>query len=178
MRRLPNKEMLEYIKSIAKDKTTLEIALLVNQKFNETYTKESMGKYLNRNKIEWKKNISKVRDMGKDYPIGSEYIKDDGMVLVKVSRNKWKYKQRLIYEQYYNVELKEDEYVIFLDDDRTNYDISNLKVVDRKVSSYLGNFNLKGKKKDITLLGCDIASLMIMTKEKGDEYHRIQQEAL
>lgn len=137
MRRKFNPDMFEYIQSISKDKTTLEILDLVNFKFNENFTKKSMGQYLNRNKIEWKRNENKVRDMSK-LEIGSEYTKPDGMVMIKVAKNKWMYKQRYIYEQYYNTKLKEDEYIIFLDNDRTNFNISNLYKANRRVAGSIG----------------------------------------
>ena len=106
--------------------------------------------------------------MGLDKPIGSEYTKPDGMVMVKVTKDKWVYKQRLIYEQYYGVHLPEDVYVIFLDQNRNNFDIANLKAVSRREASYMSNHNLSSKKPNVTLLGLDVARCIIKTKERSE----------
>lgn len=92
------------------------------------------------------------------------------MVLVKIGKNKWTYKQRLIYENYYGVELAEDEYIIFLDNDRTNFDINNLQCVSRRVSSILSNQKLRSVNQDITKLGIEVANLIIEIKNKEVEY--------
>ena len=130
-------------------------------------TKKQLQLYLSKRKIRYKDyNANKVRDMGDDYPIGYEYIKPDGMVLVKVAKDKYKYKQRLIYEQYYGVELTDDDYIIFLDQDRTNFDINNLKKVTRRESSVVANQKLFFKESNLTETGIEIAKLMIKAKDK------------
>ena len=84
-------------------------------------TKRQLQLYLSKRKIRYKDYNSKMaRNMGTDYPIGCEYIKPDGMVLAKVAKNKYEYKQRLIYEKYHKEKLTSDDYIIFLDQDRTN----------------------------------------------------------
>jgi hypothetical protein len=99
-------------------------------------------------------------------PIGTEYTKSDGMVLVKVARNKWEYKQRLIYKEHYGVELTDEDYIIFLDNDRTNFSIDNLQCVSRRVASILSNQQLKSDSADITKLGISTAELIIKVKEE------------
>lgn len=173
MRRRINKELLTFCNSFAGKSTVSEMLPVVNARFNENYTKLELQKYLVRNKVPYRYEMpSKVRKMGLDKPIGTEYTKPDGMVMVKVSRNKWVYKQRLIYENFYNVHLKDDEYVIFLDNNRNNFDINNLKVVSRHVASYLANQHFKSTDKDITSLGISVAELMIKIKEKENFYEK------
>lgn len=106
-----------------------------------------------------------VRNVCERVPIGTEYIKKDGMVLIKISSNKWMYKQRFIYEQYYNVHLKNDDYIIFLDQNRNNFDINNLKLISRKESAYLSNQKIFSKNKEATELGIKIAKLHYKIKE-------------
>ena len=163
MRRQFNPKLREYLKTNATKYTIDELLPKVNKKFNETYTRLQLQKYLYRNKIKYKyTNPSKIRDMSKvcGMPIGSEYTKPDGMVMKKISKNKWVYKQRYIYEQYHRVKLKEDEYIIFLNQNRNDFSIDNLALVSRKVSGYMTNHNLFNKRSEITKLNILYAKIM------------------
>ena len=164
-RRKYNKELINWLKENAKDQTISELLPKVNKKFNETYDRLGLHKLISRNKIEYKyTNKNKSHNMSK-LPIGYEYIKNDGMIIVKVGRNEWKYKQRLIYEKYYNVKLKKDEYVIFLDQDRTNFNINNLKAISRRESAIMANEKIFSKNPKATETAIKIAQLIIQTKE-------------
>lgn len=159
-----NKYSKEFEQEMIKLAPTNELTRLwwvARQKYAYFITKEQLRQYLSKRQIRYKDyNSNKAQEMGNKIPIGTEYVKPDGMVLVKVKPNKWKYKQRLIYEQYYNVELKEDEYIIFLDQDRTNFDISNLKLVSRKESAVMSNQKLFSKNPFATETGIKIAQLL------------------
>ena len=107
--------------------------------------------------------------MGDKVPIGSERVKSDGMIQVKVSPDKWEYKQRLIYSKYHNVKLTSDDFIIFLDQDRNNFDISNLKRVTRRESSIMANEKIFSHCSLATKTGIFVAKLIIKTKEKEYE---------
>ena len=140
MRRKPNKKLNSFLKANALSKTIDELLPIVNGMINTPYTRLELQKYLIRNRIQYKyTNESKSHPMGLNVPIGTERMHTDDMIRIKVSKNEWVYKQRYIYEQYYGVKLKEDEYVVFKDGDKTNFDISNLKCVSRYVASHLRN---------------------------------------
>lgn len=140
MRRKPNKKLNSFLKANALSKTIDELLPTVNGMIDTPYTRLELQKYLIRNHIQYKyANESKSHPMGLDVPVGTERIHTDNMVRIKVSKNKWTYKQRYIYEQYYGVKLNEDEFVVFKDGDKTNFDISNLKCVSRYVASHLRN---------------------------------------
>jgi hypothetical protein len=62
--------------------------------------------------------------------IGTERVGDHGFIEIKVALpNKWRKKHRVIYENHYNVKLNHRDFVIFLDNDKTNFDIENLVLV-------------------------------------------------
>lgn len=62
--------------------------------------------------------------------IGAERVGDHGFIEIKVANpNKWKKKHRVIYEDYHNVKLNHRDFVIFLDNDKRNFDIENLALV-------------------------------------------------
>lgn len=130
MRNKYSKEFEKEMYKKAPNKTIEKLLDIAINKYNYHITKDMLMQYLSKREIRYKGyNPKKASAMGSIIPIGTEYTKTDGMVLVKVKPNKWKYKQRYIYEQYYNVELPKEIMVIFLDGDRTNFDINNLMAV-------------------------------------------------
>lgn len=167
MRNKYNKEFEEDMYRLATNNSLDDLLKVTKYKYRYDITKKQLQSYLSKRKIRYKGyNINKVRDMGNNYPIGYEYTKDDGMVLVKVAKDKYKYKQRLIYEQYYGVDLTDDDYIIFLDQDRTNFDINNLKRVSRRESSIVANQGLFFNEPILTETGIEVAKLMIKAKDK------------
>ncbi len=140
MRRKPNNELKEYLIKTGKNYTIKQLLKKVNKKFNETYEENELRKYLVRNKITYKYEMEKkVRKMGTNVPLLTEYVRPDGMTMIKIGRNEWEYKQRYLYEKYHNVKLKSNEYIIFLDQDRTNFDINNLKKLNARQSGTYAN---------------------------------------
>lgn len=172
MRRKVNNELKNYLMEFAKDKTVDELLPLVNEKFNENYDRLHLQKYIIRNKIPYKySQPTKVRDMS-SLPIGTERIKDRDRIYVKVAKNKWVYKQRYIYEQYYGVKLTPNDFIIFLDGDKTNFKIENLYKITRYEGAHLGNICGGSRNAAIKRLGVEVAKLYIKTKEKENFYEK------
>ena len=164
MRNKYTKEFENKMIKLAPTKTINELVKIANKDYN--ITKKQLTLYLSKRQIRYKDyNKNKVRLMGENIPIGTEYVKPDGMVLVKVSKSKWQYKQRLIYEKYHKVKLTSDDYVIFLDQDRTNFNIDNLRVVSRRESSILANQKIFSSNPKVTETGIDVARLIIKLKD-------------
>ena len=164
MRRRINIELTEWLRENARNYTIDDLLVMVNKKFKETYTRLQLQKYLVRNKIEYKyKNKKNSHNMSR-LPIGTEYTKKDGMVLVKIGRNKWEYKQRYIYEQYYG-KIPKNMYVIFLDQNRSNYDINNLRAITRRESSIISNQKIFSKSKEVTETAIEVAKLIIKSRD-------------
>ncbi len=62
--------------------------------------------------------------------VGTERVGDHGFVEVKVAHpRKWRKKHRVIYENYHNIKLNHREFIVFLDNDKRNFDIENLILV-------------------------------------------------
>ena len=161
MRNKYNKEIEEYARSRSLVLTQSELRKELEQKYNLTITKNAFGKYLFRHKIrciDYNKN--KVRKMNKK-PIGYEYKRNDGMILVKIADDKWIYKQRLMYMKYHKCTLTTDDYIIFLNQDRNDFSEDNLIKISRHESSILSNQKMFSSNKDLTNLGILTARLMI-----------------
>lgn len=169
MRRNYNPKMKQYLLEHGEEHIIKEWVDIVNSKFGTDFDVHEMQHYFTRHHIAFKYEKPNKSNTGLAHPIGSERTKSDGMVQIKVAPHKWEYKQRYIYEQYYGVELKEDEYVIFLDRDRSNFDINNLKKVTRRESAVMANLDLFTGCKELTELGLSIAQLNIKVKEVKDE---------
>lgn len=166
MRNKYSKQFEEEMFKLAPLMTLDELLKVAINKYSYNITKKQLTSYLSKRKIKYKNyNSNMVRNMSK-LPIGTEYTKPDGMVLVKISKNKWIYKQRLIYQQYYNTKLTDNDYIIFLDQDRTNFDINNLRKITRRESSIIANQGLFFKKAQLTETGIEVAKLIIKTKDK------------
>ena len=166
MRNKYSQEFENEMRKLAPKKTLGELLEIAQNKYNYPIDKKKLLLYLSKRQIRYKNfNPNLIRRMGKNIPIGTEYVKDDGMTLIKVSESKWKYKQRYIYEQYYGVELQSDDYIIFLNQDRTDFRIENLKRIKRNESAVISNQKMFSSNPELTTLGIATAKLMIKCKE-------------
>ena len=157
-RRTFNKEMHDWLSKNAKDYTVKELMNIVNEQFDEDFTLKQMYQYFwHHPELTYKYEQRNKSHSNKGLPIGSERMKSDGMWQVKVGPKKWEYKQRKIYEDYYGVKLKEDEFIIFLDQNRNNFDISNLKKISRRESATMLSHGLFSKEPLVTETGILVA---------------------
>ena len=83
------------------------------------------------------------------HPLGSEvmrngqtYVKINHIIDPTIDKNElwklnWKNKARMLYEEYHNVSLNEDDIIIFLDKNQKNFSKDNLYCINRKTQGYL-----------------------------------------
>lgn len=123
------------------------------KKFNMNITLNAFSKHLYRINAQCKDynpNMALGGELSGSKPVGYELHRTDGYVVVKVSQpNVWKYKQRLIYEQHYG-KIPKNMMVIFLDGDKTNFDIKNLKAVTTRDYLYARNKHLLFNDSELT----------------------------
>lgn len=107
--------------------------------------------------------------------IGAERIDVDGYTLVKVEEPKkatecsrgqkgWVFKQRLLYEKYHNVKLKPNDCIIFLDNNKQNFNVENLYKITRHENLVLNENNLRTEYPELTMAGIDLTKLLIQLK--------------
>ena len=102
-------------------------------------------------------------------PVGSERINVDGYTEVKVAEpNKWKLKQRFIYEEATGEKLTKNDIVIFLDGDRQNFDINNLVRMTRAELVRYNQDHLYGEEVEINKTAVLVAKLKAKTGEARD----------
>lgn len=96
-------------------------------------------------------------------PMWSERIDRDGYTYIKTDETKkWELKHRWIYEQAHG-ELPRGTAVIFLDGDKSNFDLSNLKAVTRAELAIMCHEGMFSDCPEITESNLYIAKLKIAT---------------
>lgn len=132
--------------------------------------------------IPWNKGLHKDLSHGKGQfrkgnrppqyrPVGSIRHQKDGYTYIKVADpNKWVLYHRFLYEKEHHCHLKRGQLVIFLDGDRSNFDLSNLMIVTRKEAVIINHERLQIKgDKELSKSGVLVAKLKLKIKEKSNE---------
>ena len=189
-------EMKQFILDNYKGRYNQELADLFNQKFNTNITSRMIKSYKANNKLnsgltgKFRKGQTphnKGKKMPKEVyekvkhtmfakgnvppnhrPVGSERISKDGYIEVKVTEpNKWRLKQRVVYEEAKG-KIPEGCTIIFLDGNKRNFDIDNLRCITRSELLYL-NCNGLNNSNEITETGILMARLDRAKNKKKQE---------
>ena len=188
--------MKQFILDNYKGRYNQELADLFNQKFNTNITSRTIRSYKANNKLnsgltgKFRKGQTphnKGKKMPKEVyekvkhtmfakgnvppnhrPVGSERISKDGYIEVKVAEpNKWRLKQRVVYEEAKG-KIPEGCPIIFLDGNKRNFDIDNLRCITRSELLYL-NCNGLNNSNEITETGILMARLDRAKNKKKQE---------
>ena len=184
-------EEKEYLALIVKGSTYKEITKKMNDKFEYNFSEEQVkgmmyrnklttgtGGYFKKGSIPWNKGTKGLTKANKtsfkkgtippnQVPIGTESITKGGYIKVKVGEpNKWKLKQRYIYEQHYG-EIPNNYNIIFADGNKMNFDIDNLIAVSKSEMLILNNNNLRFEDKELTKVGVNIAKVIDKAKKRN-----------
>lgn len=99
-------------------------------------------------------------------PIGTEKLLADGYVWVKVNnvprapkKVNWKQKNVVIWEHAHGP-VPENHVIIFLDGNRENFDLDNLKMISRETNVRLNQNHLRHKNKELTEAGVVVAEVI------------------
>lgn len=189
-------EMKQFILDNYKERYNQELADLFNQKFNTNITSRMIKSYKANNKLnsgltgKFRKGQTphnKGKKMPKEVyekvkhtmfakgnvppnhrPVGSERISKDGYIEVKVAEpNKWRLKQRVVYEEAKG-KIPEGCTIIFLDGNKQNCNIDNLRCITRSELLYL-NCNGLNNSNEITETGILMARLDRTKNKKKQE---------
>jgi hypothetical protein len=103
------------------------------------------------------------------YQIGTEVIKGDGFMSVKVANpDVWKYKHYIIWEAAYGPK-PEGHKIIFADGNKLNFDLDNLLLVSKAESTVMNFMGLITNNADLTKLGKSIADLKLLINKQKRE---------
>ena len=184
-------EEKEYLASIVKGSTYKEITKQMNGKFEYNFSEEQIksamaryklptgtGGYFKKGSTPWNQGLKGYMGANKtsfkkgtippnQVPIGTESITKGGYIKVKVGEpNKWKLKQRYIYEQHYG-EIPNNCNIIFADKNIRNFDINNLVLVSKAEMLILNNNKLIFEDEELTKVGVNIAKVIDKAKKRS-----------
>lgn len=109
--------------------------------------------------------------------IGEERTTKEGYTEIKVKdgclNDNWELKHRYIYKKHFG-KIPEGYNVIFLDGDRKNFDISNLKAIKKSHDLIMNNNKLFTKDRDLTSTGTLIAEVLDKRNSLRRSYENIK----
>lgn len=161
-------EEKDFIKENYKGIPTPELTKKFNEKFKKYMPNEVIRNFKKHNGLKNGLNTRfKKNEKPHNYkPIGSEFVsKNDGYTYVKVAEpNVWRLKQRVVYMQHHG-DVPSDYSVVLADQNKQNFELDNLILVERKVKLMAKNKRLFFEDKDLTKTGMLIAELACKTHE-------------
>ena len=165
-------DMYEFLCENASSHTIKELVKMLKEQLNISIEKKQLAQYCIKMKIQYK--YEKPNKSHNNIPTvnGTIVNKTDGNYLkIKTGDHKWEYLQRKVYEKYYDIKLKDDEYVIFLNQNRRDFRKENLKAITIKQSGDLCNYgdNLFSTNSEVTKLALINSQLKLKIKEVYDE---------
>ena len=171
---LRDKEKLEYFKKIVPGHYTKEIIKLYYDKYGEkmsAYKVDGLKKtYKLKSNVDPRFKKGEKHGGQKPSPIGAERKDERGVWLIKIAQpDLWKKKHIYIWEKY-NGKLPKDECIIFLDNNKDNLDISNLKAVKRREQLLIARMKLNSEDSEITETGILVAKII-------DKVNKIKKDA-
>ena len=170
---------LDYLRQIVKDRYIFEIAELMSIKFNYEFRKSQIKSIMAKHKITnnmkhkvpkgtepWNKNLkignSHIHNLKNT---GDEYISSSGFTMMKLDNPiRWVQKHRYLYEQTFG-EIPKDKVLIFLDGNKQNLNLDNLKCITRKQLIKMNQNGLFYDNAELTEAGSELASLMLKINE-------------
>ena len=170
---------ISYLREIAEGRYISEICKLMSDRFNYEFRREQIKSFMNKHKIQngmsrkppkgrepWNKGVK----MGNSHihnlkEVGYEYVDQEGFITIKLSNpTRWVRKHKYIYEQHYG-KLDKNEVIIFLDGNKNNFNVNNLKCVTRGQLAMLNNNKLIKEDARLTEMGIEVANLILKANE-------------
>ena len=191
-RPLLTKEQLELFKQNNRGKTNKEMTEWTNDTFNLSLTEHQvmvlranhhlvsgLTGYFEKGKASWNKgkHTATKEFLAHSYkkgespnprqrPVGSEKVCSDGFVKIKIAEpNVWKLKHYYVWENA-NGKVPEGKVILFLDGNKENCELTNLRLVDKKVQSTVAIRHLSSTDKNINKAGILLTELEFKISDK------------
>lgn len=184
-------ERIEYFMSIYKEYSMKEVSRLISDKFDCEITFEQVKAYCSRKKLrngrdgrfakgsiphnKGKKGKTvgrmaetqfKKGESNRRLPVGTERIDTDGYTVIKIANpSVWKFKHRWIYENEYGP-IGKGNIVIFLDGDKSNIKLSNLRLVSTAENAMLNHEKRRSNNPVITDAMINLVKLKLAANKK------------
>lgn len=155
-------EQQKFVKNNVIGKTSEELTKLINQEFGLNLKTKQIQYYKKSHKLKSGINtqFKKNQIPHNKRPIGYEFTSTDGYTYIKTDEpNVYQHKQIYIYEQAYG-KIPKNHSVLFLDQDKTNFELDNLILVRNRDKLTAKNRGLIFNDKNSTRTGLLIAQLI------------------
>lgn len=188
------KEVVEYILQNYKGTGHKPMADALNKKFGTSYTSRQIAAYYKNHNLNcgltgrFEKGhvpANKDQKMSKEQyekckgtmfkkgnipnnhrPVGSERVTKDGYIEVKIAEpNKWRLKHVVVWESV-NGPLPKGHALLFLDGNKQNTDISNLRLMTRSEMLIMNRYGIKGVDVDTMNTAANLATLIDKTTKR------------
>ena len=165
-------EVIDFITDNSGAMSDKQLSAAINKRFNLSTSRQST-KSLRRYY-----NIGKGREKYNPCPLLTERIKD-GYICIKISNDKkpanknWILKHRYIYEQAHG-KVPDGYIVIFLDNNRLNFDLDNLAIITKDEQIRLSKLELRFRDRVFTQTGIAIIRHKIIMSRRGNAKKHIQ----
>ena len=162
-----DKEFEYFVRENISKYTKKNFINLLEKRYKIKMSKNALKSYIRRHNIkgryiDFKKNM--VRGTQK-HPIGAERMTKDGILIKVAQPNVWRRKARVMYEKYHNCKLTDDDYILFLNQDRNDFSKENLFKSTNNEQCCLHNWGTFSKNPELTKTGILSARLHIKAKE-------------
>lgn len=157
-----NNEQIDYFKSIVFGNTRKQISNLFYEKFNIKLSEYQVRYYCEKYNVScgFDGKFKKGQTPHNKRKVGDEFISSDGYTFIKIAEpNTWIHKQQYIYEKCYG-KIPKNYSVVFLDMNKNNFELSNLKAIPNSVKLTAKNAKLFDSNSEITKTGLLIAELI------------------
>ena len=170
-----SKEMFEFMQS-GKYKTRQELCDAFNKKFNLNLTLGKLRDLNTKHRLNIGNPTRNMHNLQKGWvktrgytvrKIGEEVERGEDVPYIKLGHNNYVPKHRYLYEKYHNVVLTFDDLIIFLDNDKTNFNKDNLYKISRSVAGIMVGDELHGTKeisKETVIKYCEWKEKIIQLK--------------
>lgn len=167
--------MEEYIKSIAKGRTTKEIAEMTRNHFEISFSERQCRAYKKNHGITsgLDKRFKKGHEPKNHMKVGEFTHTTDGYLIQKVKekgtqRERFDFVHRKVWEEQ-NGPIPKGKQITFLDGNKDNCDISNLIMIDNETNLEMNRKKLRFDEREATRAGVTIAQINITTKKRRKE---------
>ncbi|MFC0278118.1 HNH endonuclease signature motif containing protein [Enterococcus devriesei] len=144
-----NQEQIEFINKNVDGIRNKELAQLINDRFSLSITPTQICQWKQTHGVKSRTSLygwRKGKIGGKDFkmpsepshgmPVGTERVNKRGITQIKIARGKWIDKHRQLWEQA-NGPIPENHIVVFMNNDKTDFRLENLKCISRRELSYM-----------------------------------------
>jgi len=154
-------EMIEFLRLNALKYNPEILTDLFNKEFNTNITSERLRRAMKLRSIEYiKSNKLNLKNH-----IGSEFVDKNNITYIKTSldkKDRWVLKHRFLWEQA-NGSIPKNHCVIFLDRNKSNFELDNLELVSNIEYLLLNKYGFHSADKEVTKAGLAVVRYRLLT---------------